>query len=323
MWNFIAKLFGGGVSAVVDSAGGLVKTIWGDRAAKDAAIASEQHDVLEQFAAEFVARQQRTWWDSLVDGINRLPRPMMAIGTLGTFVWAAYDPISFTECMVALGVVPEQLWYLWLTIVAFYFGGRILENAPKTWKTEPRALDLAKQIAADRAARRVTEAPQLPGLDSSVPSEAWGESAIHSDEVQATSPIDNSLDSERAVAATIWGEARGESYYGKVAVGWVIRNRVENPGWWGRDWISVCTKKWQFSCWWDSQASRVRFVNENDQRFVECLKAAREVMSDSQSDPTGGATHYYADTIATPKWARDKTPTTKIGHHIFYKIGLS
>jgi hypothetical protein len=47
--------------------------------------------------------------------------------------------------------------------------------------------------------------------------------------------VDNGSDELRAMAATIWGEARGEPLDGKVAVGWVIRNRAANPGGWGRD----------------------------------------------------------------------------------------
>lgn len=41
-----------------------------------------------------------------------------------------------------------------------------------------------------------------------------------------------------------------------------------------------------------------------------------------KDDPTGGADHYYADTIPPPKWAKGRTPTTKIGRHVFYKLGL-
>ena len=33
--------------------------------------------VLQQFAAEFHARQNRSAWDAIVDGLNRLPRPLL------------------------------------------------------------------------------------------------------------------------------------------------------------------------------------------------------------------------------------------------------
>lgn len=92
----------------------VTKTIWGDKAARDAQVSQESRDIIAEFAAEFVARQQRTWWDSFVDGLNRLPRPLMALGALASIVWAPVDPVGFTECMTALATVPEQLWGIWV-----------------------------------------------------------------------------------------------------------------------------------------------------------------------------------------------------------------
>lgn len=250
MWNILAKLFGGGVSTVVDSAGGLVKTIWGDKAAKDAAVATEQMAILQQYAGEFVARQQRTAWDSFVDGLNRLVRPGLALGAQAAFVWAAWDPVTFSETMQALALVPEYMWLIWFSIFAFYFGGRILENLPKSWKIEPRALDLAREIAAERKARRQAEAaeraaatPERQPTPIAAPLEKTAEEVEEPAGELHVPARDNAADAERAVAATIWGEARGESYEGKLAVGCVIRNRVESPGWWGRDWTSVSARR--------------------------------------------------------------------------------
>lgn len=39
------------------------------------------------------------------------------------------------------------------------------------------------------------------------------------------------------LARTLWGEARGESLAGQIAVAWTIRNRVNEgkaASWWGR-----------------------------------------------------------------------------------------
>ena len=124
------------------------------------------------------------------------------------------------------------------------------------------------------------------------------------------------------MAATVWGEARGEPFEGKVAVAWVIINRSRKPGWWGEDIRSVCTARWQFSCWFDAQAERVRFVDERNEKFAACLDVAKRVMAGEIADPTGGADHYYADYIAAPKWARGRTPTARIGRHLFFRLGL-
>jgi hypothetical protein len=78
---------------------------------------------MKQFGAEFSAAPQG-WFDRLVNGLNRLPRPMMAFGTLGLFGYAMVDPISFTARMVGLNAVPEPLWWLLGAVVGFYFGAR-------------------------------------------------------------------------------------------------------------------------------------------------------------------------------------------------------
>jgi hypothetical protein len=64
-----------------------------------------------------------------MNGLNRLPRPMLALGTLGLFVYAMMDPAGFAPRMVGLGAVPEPLWWLLGAIVSFYFGARELHYA--------------------------------------------------------------------------------------------------------------------------------------------------------------------------------------------------
>jgi len=64
-------------------------------AARDAA-ALEQ--AMVQFAAEFnVAPVGR--FDRIMNGVNRLPRPALALGTLGLFVAAMVDPVWFASRM--------------------------------------------------------------------------------------------------------------------------------------------------------------------------------------------------------------------------------
>ncbi len=57
-------------------------------------------------------------------GINRLPRPALALGTLGLFLAAMIDPIWFAARMQGIALVPEPLWWLLGVIVSFYFGAR-------------------------------------------------------------------------------------------------------------------------------------------------------------------------------------------------------
>ncbi|CUH62624.1 hypothetical protein TG4357_00213 [Thalassovita gelatinovora] len=78
---------------------------------------------LTQFAQEFHA-PERGRFDRLMDAINRLPRPGLALGTLGLFCAAMIDPVWFAARMEGIALVPEPLWWLLGAIVSFYFGAR-------------------------------------------------------------------------------------------------------------------------------------------------------------------------------------------------------
>lgn len=78
---------------------------------------------LRQFGAEFV-QPRRGLFDRAVDGLNRLPRPALAFGTLGLFVAAMTDPEWFAARMQGVALVPDPLWWLMGAIVLFYFGAR-------------------------------------------------------------------------------------------------------------------------------------------------------------------------------------------------------
>lgn len=80
---------------------------------------------LQQFSAEFYERQNRTWWDSFIDGLNRLPRPLITISILSFFILAPLEPTKFLEIAKAYELMPAGYWALLSIIVGFYFGGRM------------------------------------------------------------------------------------------------------------------------------------------------------------------------------------------------------
>lgn len=53
----------------------------------------------------------------------------------------------------------------------------------------------------------------------------------------------SATDKDREILArTLWGEARGESLSGQIAVAWTIRNRVndgKDKSWWGEGYACV------------------------------------------------------------------------------------
>ncbi len=83
---------------------------------------------MAELSSEF-ATPSVGWFDRFVDGLNRLPRPGMALGTLGLFVYAMAAPESFAARMQGLAFVPDPLWWLLGAIVSFYFGARELHHA--------------------------------------------------------------------------------------------------------------------------------------------------------------------------------------------------
>ncbi|WP_170389998.1 holin family protein [Ruegeria arenilitoris] len=78
---------------------------------------------MSQLGAEFEV-PRKGGFDRFMDGLNRLPRPALALGTLGLFVAAMVDPLWFAARMQGIALVPEPLWWLLGVIVSFYFGAR-------------------------------------------------------------------------------------------------------------------------------------------------------------------------------------------------------
>lgn len=128
------------------------------------------------------------------------------------------------------------------------------------------------------------------------------------------------------LARTLWGEARGESLAGQIAVAWTIRNRVfdgKAKSWWGEGYAGVCQKPYQFSCWNKNDPNYVFLIGIKQIAFRELAQAriaADQVVDGKVEDPTGGATHYYATTMPkAPAWAANARQTLKLGHHVFFK----
>lgn len=77
-------------------------------------------------AGEEFKQAQLGWFDRFVNGLNRLPRPIMALATVGLFAYAMSDPEGFSVRMQGLAYIPEPLWWLLGAVVSFYFGAREL-----------------------------------------------------------------------------------------------------------------------------------------------------------------------------------------------------
>jgi hypothetical protein len=141
---------------IIDGVNSIAKTFFGSTQERDEQRQAQFTSVQQSFQSEFQAPEKKSWFNALIDAINRLPRPFLTIGVIGLFVWAGVDPVSFVQMMEALTVVPEMLWYIFATVIAFWFSGRILEKAPM--RITQKEIDVAKEKAIEIETNRTENA---------------------------------------------------------------------------------------------------------------------------------------------------------------------
>lgn len=112
----------------------------------------------------------------------------------------------------------------------------------------------------------------------------------------------------KLLSRLIYGEARGESYRGKVAVGAVVLNRVKSASF-PNSISGVIYQPGAFSVVADGQ------INLTPDE--ECMRAARDAMNGA--DPSGGALYYYNPKKTTNQWILTRPIIVTIGNHVFAK----
>lgn len=113
----------GTVGAVGQAAKGVAEVFTPSATRQMELSAEAQMAALKQLGEEY-GHPAMSGFDRFINGLNRLPRPCLAFGTIGLFTYAMIDPQQFAAKMVGLNAVPEPLWWLLGAIVAFYFGAR-------------------------------------------------------------------------------------------------------------------------------------------------------------------------------------------------------
>ena len=117
---------------------------------------------LAQFGTEFTS-PKASRFDRIMDGVNRLPRPAWALGTLGLFIAAMVDPVWFAARMTGLALVPEPLWWLLGAIVSFYFGARHQAKGQEFQARIARSIAHAPQVV-DTISRLNRIGAETPGV---------------------------------------------------------------------------------------------------------------------------------------------------------------
>lgn len=129
--------------------------------------------VVDQFAAEFRDLSHRGWWDSFVDGLNRLPRPLIALGLITFFGYTAFDPQTAAKIAQSYAILPDGFWALVGVVVAFYFAGRLQLKSQNFQLTKAQRALLQTMAQAGETEQR------------SVPSSLTGSGPALSDEALA------------------------------------------------------------------------------------------------------------------------------------------
>ena len=127
------------------------------------------------------------------------------------------------------------------------------------------------------------------------------------------------------LAMLIYGEGRGESVEGQIAIGNVVRNRVMHPNWWGRSWRTVMLKPYQFSCFLEDDPNLPKMMEAWHNRcenysMKQAAWIALGIIDHRLRDNSREATHYYSTSIMPPKWALGHEPVVQIGNHKFFKL---
>jgi len=144
--------------------------------------------------------------------------------------------------------------------------------------------------------------------------------------------IGDLLEQLRWLAYTVYMEAEGEPYEGKLGVAYAICARARSKK---RSVSDVVFQGWQFSAWNTESPTRLKLDEISAGLWADCYKASVAAYFELSADPTGGATHYLnveatkaARGGTLPKWAADSTDATKVnealvtarlGHHTFLR----
>ena len=129
------------------------------------------------------------------------------------------------------------------------------------------------------------------------------------------------ISSEGLAVATVWQEARGEPFPGKVGVAEVILQRMARKKYSDGTVEGTVLRAYQFSGWNTTDPNRTPAtrIDDDDPLVQECIKAWNEAVRGS--DTTLGATHYVNLNLVRPGWvdSPQMKQTVQIASHTFFK----
>jgi spore germination cell wall hydrolase CwlJ-like protein len=112
------------------------------------------------------------------------------------------------------------------------------------------------------------------------------------------------------LSAIMFGEARGESDVGKVAVAFTAINRKADPSY-PKDICQVMNQPYQYEF-------LSKYGMPSKQQVAYLMPLAEAILKGKINDPTRGAKFFHTKQIAKPIWAKQKEIKIALGNHIFY-----
>jgi spore germination cell wall hydrolase CwlJ-like protein len=71
-------------------------------------------------------------------------------------------------------------------------------------------------------------------------------------------------------------------------------------------------------CQFSYRCDGERDLPKPDPEWQEAKVLARQLLVEPPPDPTKGALFFHAVDVSPP-WKHERTPTTRIGHHVYYR----
>lgn len=204
MFGLIARLFGG---KILEKGVDLVGSLVGQKGKREEASQALDAKVTDQYAAESLQqRENRTWFDSLVDGLNRLIRPTGFALTVWIFIWPIRNMEQFQQAMVAYELIPVWLAGLIVTVWSLFFGGRFITKdmfkdgfKGRSKKEFQEILSKQKEIheVPTNMAPVSPVIPQVLGIESKVQQESLSTDKLKG---QSTSQLRDALESDKPLS---------------------------------------------------------------------------------------------------------------------------
>lgn len=140
------------------------------------------------------------------------------------------------------------------------------------------------------------------------------------------SPIEKRVQEKdiHCLAVMVYGEARGENFYGKAGVAWVAYNRYQNT--YSENMCDIVTETKQFQAlnnyiYYNAAITEVVPTKPESLEWIESKKVAELVYNEVIPDPTKGSTHFVNPNklVRKPNWLKKLTKKMVIENHTFYK----